>query len=315
MIKKTGEDLLSLYPVFEEKYLIDGLIENNSLNLMVAPSYTGKTYVALSLCKSIVEHDCFLNKKVDGGTVLYIDNEMKPKYFAKRLRKLDFKNPSGFFYVNNHHIDFDDFSSKTHFLDEIKKLVAGINLKLVVIDSLNAFSEGLDENSNSSMRNVMSFLNEVSAICTTIIIHHVGKGNNASNLNRNDIRGASCIVDKSDNVFFINAISESERCLIVDKARNHDIKPKPVFFSLKNNSDDTLELIVDSQKQAKKPLDIQVSDNFVPDMNRSQLFSHFRENGMIFDDKEMDKILEDIEWIDVVKGKHNSKIYIFKEQS
>ena len=137
-----GNDLLVKYPSFEEKYLIEGLIENNSLNLLVAPSYTGKTYVALGLCKSICDETNFLDKTVDGGTVLYIDKEMKPKYFAKRLRKLGFINSVNFLYENNTQVDFDDHSSKKQFLDSIRVLVKEENLKLIVIDSLNAFSEG-----------------------------------------------------------------------------------------------------------------------------------------------------------------------------
>jgi hypothetical protein len=304
-----GNDLLVKYPSFEEKYLIEGLIENNSLNLLVAPSYTGKTYVALGICKSICDDANFLDKTVDGGTVLYIDKEMKPKYFAKRLRKLGFINSVNFLYENNTQVDFDDHSSKKQFLDSIRVLVKEENLKLIVVDSLKAFSEGCDENSNSSMGIVMSFLVEVSSICSVLLIHHVGKGNNNSKLTRDDIRGASCIVDKSDNVFLINALGEFERCLVVDKARNHDIKPKPVFFSMTSGENEVLEFIVDIEKEPKKPLKELVLEHFVSGMNRSQLMAHFRNNGMNFTNVELDKVLENITDINVEKGPNNSKIY------
>ena len=307
-----GNDLLVKYPRFEEKYLIEGLIENNSLNLLVAPSYTGKTYVALGLCKSICDDANFLDKTVDSGTVLYIDKEMKPKYFAKRLRKLGFINSVNFLYENNTQVDFDDHSSKKQFLDSIRVLVKEENLKLVVIDSLNAFSEGYDENSNSSMREVMSFLVEVSSICTVLLIHHVGKGNNNSKLTREDIRGASCIVDKSDNVFLINALGEFERCLVVDKARNHDIKPKPVFFTMTSGLDELLEFIVDIEKEPKRPLKELVLEHFVSGMNRSQLMAHFRNNGMNFIDVELDKVLDNIDEIEIVRGNKNAKFYNWK---
>ena len=308
-----GNDLLVSYPVFEEKYLVEGLIENNSLNLLVAPSYTGKTYVALGLCKSVCDGESFLNKTVDNGAVLFIDKEMKPKYFAKRLRKLGFINSDKFLYENNPSIEFDDYSSRKQFLNWIRSLIKDENLKLIVIDSLNAFSDGYDENSNSSMREVMSFLVEVSSICTVMLIHHVGKGNNNSKLTRDDIRGASCIVDKSDNVFLINALGEIERCIFVDKARNHDIKPKPIFFSMTTNKSDLLEFTVDIDKQPKKPLKELVLEHFVSGMNRSQLYSHFRNNGMIFDDKDMDNVLKNTEWISISKGSHNASIYKIKE--
>jgi archaellum biogenesis ATPase FlaH len=304
-----GNDLLVKYPSFDEKYLIEGLIENNSLNLLVAPSYTGKTYVALGLCKSICDDANFLDKTVDSGTVLYIDKEMKPKYFAKRLRKLGFINSNKFLYENNPSIDFDDYSSRKQFLDSIRALIKEENLKLIVIDSLNAFSEGYDENSNSSMREVMSFLVEVSSICSVLLIHHVGKGNNNSKLTRDDIRGASCIVDKSDNVFLINALSETERCIFVDKARNHDIKPKPVFFSMTSGENEVLEFIVDTEKEPKRPLKELVLEHFVSGMNRSQLMAHFRNNGMNFTNVELDKVLDNIPDINIEKGPNNSKIY------
>jgi hypothetical protein len=77
--------------------------------------------------------------------------------------------------------------------------------------------------------------------------------------------------------------------------------------------DEVLEFIVDIEKEPKRPLKELVLEHFVSGMNRSQLYAHFRNNGMIFDDKDMDNVLKNTEWISISKGRHNATIYKLKE--
>jgi archaellum biogenesis ATPase FlaH len=307
---ESYSELQGMYPIDQEDvFLVDGLIESNSLNLLAAPSYTGKTYVAIDLCRAILTGEDFIGKATNQGGIVYFDNEMKPKYFVKRLRKLNFiDDEDNFVYYNNIFPDVSIDQDKKLFFDQIKMFVKDYDTKLIVVDSLNSSSNGLDENSNNDMREFMNFLNQVSEICTVLIIHHTSKYNNPKNLLREDIRGASCIFNVCDNVFVIDKDDEIRtfKCL---KARNSEHLPKPIAFTFDNAEDGLRLQSTNAKNNAEKPSKEQVLSLFKDNSNKTQLFKHFRDNGLIFNDSWMVKLLNSIPEIDWKKGPKNSSIY------
>lgn len=307
---KNFKELNNMYPSEDENvFLVDDLIESNSLNLLVAPSYTGKTYVAIDLCRAVLSGDSFIGKSTNQGGVVYFDNEMKPKYFVKRLRKLNFvDDENNFYYYNNIFPDVTQEEDKKIFFDQMKIFAEYKNTKLIVVDSLNSSSNGLEENSNKDMREFMNFLNELSEICTVLVIHHTSKYNNPKNLQREDIRGASSIFNVCDNVFVIDKDEEIRnlKCL---KARNSEQLPKSIPF-LFNNHEDSISLVpTDVKINAEKPTKEDVIGLFKDKCNQSELLKHFRENGLIFKDSEMIKLIKSIPEIHTNRGMNNSLIY------
>jgi archaellum biogenesis ATPase FlaH len=303
-------ELKNMYPIDQEDvFLVDGLIESNSLNLLAAPSYTGKTYVAIDLCRAILTGEDFIGKTTNQGGIVYFDNEMKPKYFVKRLRKLNFvDDEDNFVYYNNIFPDVSIDQEKKLFFDQIKIFVKEYNTKLIVVDSLNSSSNGLDENSNNDMREFMNFLNQVSEICTVLIIHHTSKYNNPKNLLREDIRGASCIFNVCDNVFVIDKDEEIRtfKCL---KARNSEHLPKPIAFTFENAEDGLRLKSTNAKNNAEKPTKEDVLRLWKDKCNQSELLKHFRENGLIFTDSQMVKMIKTIPEIHTSRGMNNSLIY------
>ena len=296
----------------EDTFLIDGLVESNSLNLLVAPSFTGKTYVALDICRAVLNGDNFLDKSCEYGSVLYFDNEMKPKYFLKRIKKLNFvDNEDKFIYVNSFFPDMSNENDKTLFLEKIKDFVEEENAKLIVIDSLNTSSNGLEENSNKDMREFMDFLNKISALCTVILVHHTSKYNNPKCLTREDIRGASCIFNVCDNVMVIDK-DEEIRTLKFLKARNAEKLPKPISFTFNTIDDELFLLTAESKSKPEKPSKEQVLELFKDNSNKTELLKHYREMGLVFNDQWMLKLLDSIPQIDTKKGLKNSTIYFLK---
>jgi len=296
----------------DDRFLIEDLIESNSLNLIAAPSFTGKTYVAIDICRAVLNGGEFLGKQCENGSVIYFDNEMKEKYFFRRLKKINFQDDNDdFIYYNNIFPDVNNENDKSSFLDKMKDFVNDYGANLIVIDSLNSSSNGLEENSNKEMREFMNFLNEVSAICTVLIVHHTSKYNNPKNLLREDIRGASCIFNVCDNVFVIDKDDEI-RTLKFLKARNAEKLPEPISFTF-NNTDDGLILQATTTKiKAQKPTKEQVLELFKDNCNQRDLFKHFRDNGLVFTDSSMVKLINSISQITTKRGLNNSIIYIYK---
>lgn len=303
--KKYANDL-------EDRFLIEDLIESNSLNLIAAPSFTGKTYVAIDICRAVLNGEEFLGKQCENGSVIYFDNEMKEKYFLRRLDKINFKDDNDdFIYYNNIFPDVNNENDKSSFLDKMKDFVNDYGANLIVIDSLNSSSNGLEENSNKEMREFMNFLNEVSAICTVLIIHHTSKYNNPKNLLREDIRGASCIFNVCDNVFVIDKDDEI-RTLKFLKARNAEKLPEPISFTFNNTEDGLVLQTTTTKVKAEKPTKEQVLELFKDNSNKTELLRHYRENGLVFNDQWMLKLLDSIPQIDTKKGLKNSTIYFLK---
>ena len=292
-----------------DTFLIEDLIESNSLNLLVAPSFTGKTYVAIEICRAVLNGEKFLGKQCENGSVIYFDNEMKEKYFYRRLQKLNFKDENDdFIYYNNIFPDVNDGNEKSLFIQQMKEFVDDYGANLIVVDSLNSSSNGLDENSNKDMREYMNFLNEVSAICTVLVVHHTSKYNNPKNLLREDIRGASCIFNVCDNVFVIDKDEETRnfKCL---KSRNSEKLPESISFTFHNTDDGLCLFPTELKIKAEKPTKEQVIELFKDNTNKTTLFKHFRDNGLVFTDGWMLQMLKTIPQIDTKKGINNSTIY------
>jgi hypothetical protein len=193
----------------------------------------------------------------------------------------------------------------------MKEFVDDYGANLIVIDSLNSSSNGLDENSNKDMREYMNFLNEVSAICTVLVVHHTSKYNNPKNLLREDIRGASCIFNVCDNVFVIDKDEEIRnfKCL---KSRNAEKLPEPISFTFHNTDNGLCLFPTESKVKAEKPTKEQVLELFKDNTNQTELFKHFRDNGLVFTDSSMVKLIKSIPEITVKRGPNNSIIYICK---
>lgn len=296
----------------DEMFLVEDLIESNSLNLLVSPSFTGKTYVAIDLCRSIINSKSFIGKTVDNGGVIFIDNEMKPKHFYKRLRKIGFEDSDqSFVYYNRMFPDVNDQNERQQFKDQIKYIKNWNDTKLIIIDSLSSSTNGLEENSNKDMREFMDFLNEISEICSVLLIHHTSKYNNPNNLTREDIRGASCIFGYCDNVFVIDSF-EHTRTIKSLKARNQDKLPQPISFSFVNDENGLSLVSTVIKTKHKKPSKEDVLEHFKHNSNQRDLFAHFRDKGLIFNDAWMSSLLNTINEIESERD-GNKLIYKLKE--
>jgi RecA-family ATPase len=295
-----------------DRFLIEDLIETNSLNLLVAPSFTGKTYVAMDICRAIINGSDFLNKDCENGSVIYFDNEMKEKYFYKRMEKINFQDDNdNFIYYNNVFPDVSNESEKQFFIEKMKEFVDDEGANLIVVDSLNSSSNGLDENSNKDMREFMDFLNQVSAICTVLVVHHTSKYNNPKCLTREDIRGASCIFNICDNVFVIDSDDDVKTFKSL-KSRNAEKLPKPIPFKFQNCGDELVLITTEPKVKAEKPSKEQVLELFKDNTNQRDLFKHFRDNGLVFQDKWMVNLLANTFEIKTDRGPKNSLIYSLK---
>ncbi len=305
MIGKFKTVLLDLeYWDYEMTYLIQDLIESNSLNLLVGPSNVGKTWISYYLSVCVSDGKDFFNNKATKGSVLYFDNEMSKYQSYLRQMKLNITDMERLGYVESDFPDILNSKEVKQFYYDIQQEVDNDNLKLIVIDSLNACCSNLDENSNSDMRTFMDFASKLAKICTVLIIHHKGKSDHS------EFRGASVIKDRCDNLFAIDKKGE----LKIIKNRNGKKSGTKIDFSFVDDEHVSFHVINENTGdfQHKKSLSETILENLEDGMNQTQLFDKMRNNGVSFIDAEVRKILKSSININIQKGPNNSSIYYHK---
>lgn len=283
----------------KQSFLIDGLIEENSLSLLVGPSNVGKTWVSYYLSFCVVDGKDFLNRKVKPGKVYYFDKEMSDYQSYVRQTKFNYINDMGFGHITEDFPDILNDKEVEQFFVDIKDAVKNDDLKLVVIDSLNACCSTLDENNNSHMRLFMAFAKRLKNIVTTVIIHHKGKSENS------EFRGASVIKDSCDNFFSIDKRGE----ISVIKQRFSNGKSFKISYDFEENDDSVTFTLKDSISKESKCLKNIILENIEEGINRSQLFEKLRDKGIKFINSEAILILNNSKEITVKKGPNNSNLF------
>jgi hypothetical protein len=215
-----------------------------------------------------------------------------------RQTKFNYINDMGFAHCTEDFPDILNEKEVEQFLADIKDGVKNDNLKLVVIDSLNACCSTLDENNNSHMRMFMTFAKRLRNIVTTVIIHHKGKAENS------EFRGASVIKDSCDNFFSIDKRGE----LSVIKQRFSNGKSFKISYDFEENDDAVIFTLKDSISKDSNSLKNIILENIEEGINRSQLFEKLRDKGIKFINAEAILILNNSKEITVKKGPNNSNL-------
>jgi hypothetical protein len=290
---------------FQRTFLIDGLISTNSLNFLTGVSTIGKTTVVYHLAKCIADNEEWFGKKVDNGKVLIFDNEMGMYNFDEMMDSLGQKQLHNVGYIEDQFIDIKDKTQVANMYDYIKNEVDHHNLKLVIIDSLSACCGNLDENSNTDMRAFMDFADELSHICTTLVIHHKGKSDFT------EFRGASIIKDRADNFFVMDRHGE----IRIIKNRSGKYKNQSIIFDFIDDGQSIKLCSKDyelKEFEPKKDMSQIILENIEDGMNQTQLFEKMRSNGVRFINAEVSKILKSSKKIEMRKGPNNASFYYLK---
>jgi hypothetical protein len=227
------------------KWLIEGIVPEYAVCAIVAPSYTGKSYVAVDMACAVANgikwHDKF---DVAHGNVFYIIGEGR---FGVRRRVEAWHHNRGVMmdrettnlHFSRQGLNFRDRGS----IESIKadmRLVR--NIKLIVIDTLARSFGGGNENAPQDMgefiNNCDELMHEFGA--TVLIIHHVGKDAQSG------ARGHSSFFGALDTSMRLKKFGSHDIQLICDKQKDAPEFEKLQFvFVTLGGADETpvLELV------------------------------------------------------------------------
>jgi hypothetical protein len=164
-------------------YLIDGVLQKRFLYSMTAPTGTGKTAIALRLTAHVAKGLPLAGREIVEGKVLYFAGENPDDVRTRWIKlceemKLDAATTGAFFVAGT----FSISKLRQRIVAEAK---AHGPFALIVVDTLAAYYEGDEENSNTQMAKnarMMRSLSELDGGPTVIVTCHPTKTPNNDNL-------------------------------------------------------------------------------------------------------------------------------------
>lgn len=185
--------------VDEPNWLIDDVIEQESLVSVFGAPKSGKSFVAIAMAASIASGNDFFGHGVKKkSSVLYVAGEGL-RGIRSRCSILDDRESlaDAPFYISNRTVRINDDADFTALIAEIEMIVASHGeLNLLVLDTFQRVFSG-NENSSEDVGAFISKLDKLIADykCCVLMVHHTGHGN------ADRARGSSVIPASLDNEF------------------------------------------------------------------------------------------------------------------
>lgn len=178
------------------RYLVYKLLHECSHGLIAGNSQSFKSFVALELAHCIATGRAFLgNQVLSTGKVFYVTGEGADGS-TKRVKALYQQHGSTCNLVRVCRINLSD-DEQFH---EFKECLIQEKPLLVIYDTLNSLSGGIDNNNSSAVSNFMRKLFTLSDLvnAATLIVHHFGKDSSKG------MEGSHAFKSNSDHVFLLN---------------------------------------------------------------------------------------------------------------
>lgn len=172
-------------PPAKPDWLVDKLIHKGDLTMMIGEPGVGKSWLAMSLAVAVAEeHSTWLGRslRTPAGRVLYVDEENPEALVPYRLRKLGLSDSGSqnIRYLHRQGVRLDKYPDRL--LDE----ALDWEPTLIVLDSLTRLHTR-DENHAGEVAGLFNdginpLARETGA--TTVVLHHVNKGDSPSSFAR-----------------------------------------------------------------------------------------------------------------------------------
>ena len=200
------------------KWLIDDFLVEHSMAALVAPSYTGKSFLAVDIACSVASGISFHGQSVEKGAVMYVVGEGR---YGIRRRVEAFCRDRGFtmtretapLHFSKQGVNFRDPSTISAMRDDLRKVK---DVKLIIIDTLARSFGGGNENASQDMGEFIQacddLMHEFGA--TLLIVHHTGKDSSAG------ARGHSSLFGALDTCMTLKKISQHDILLHCEKQKD-----------------------------------------------------------------------------------------------
>lgn len=215
------------------EFLIDGLIETDSLGLLFGEPGCGKSFLAVDIALCVATGAAFHGRGVKGGPVFLIAGEghngLARRFAAWAIARGVSLNDALLF-KSNRAAQFLD-AANARIVAEAVEALAGLHGKpaLIIIDTLARNFGAGDENSTSDMGSFITAVDDLKARfpgCAVLIVHHSGHAD------KSRARGAMALKGALDCEYRVEKDADAIR-LINTKMKDAE-PPRDLHFALKS---------------------------------------------------------------------------------
>lgn len=152
-------------------FVVKDILPKRGKAVVYAPTKSGKSWLCLTLARSVIEGEPFLGLPTQRGRVLYIQFELGEEVLQERLLNTG-QLYDNFFVGTSFDIKLDTTAGQKR----IHKAIDVVEPDLLIIDPLYKGMSG-DENEKQDMMGVLDFLDELidAYRCSIFMVHHSGK--------------------------------------------------------------------------------------------------------------------------------------------
>jgi hypothetical protein len=248
----TADELKAL-EVPEREYIVTPFLPTSSLSMIYAERGLGKTWFAMSMCVAISHGNDFLSYEIPKERiVLYIDGEMALYDLKSRVVALDpepnenlFLMPSERLFKHDRPLNVNDPDDQLRIENVIQDLIdEGRGPDLVVFDNLSSLSAGTDENDNSALDALLTWLVSLRhRQLAILLVHHAGKSGDQRGASRSeDLLDTSIKLSKPKKKKGEEGDDEEEphdgAHFIVEFVKTRGIRPNPYELELRLTQQD-----------------------------------------------------------------------------
>ena len=204
----------------DPKYLIDGLIEEQSLIGLIGPSGSGKTFVALDMALSLATGTNYHGSKASKGLVIMSAGEghrgIPRRVQAWRAHHGQERDRIPFA-LTNRAADLVDPASLNAFCAEVDKLIQAFGTpRLMIIDTVARHMGGKDENNAKDMGELVKAADRLKQIyqCAIMLVHHTGHSN------QDRARGSTAFKGALDTEILVKPKGEHDLIMSCEKQKD-----------------------------------------------------------------------------------------------
>ena len=259
LVPITAADCIEYIP---RSYILDGLIEDETVTLFSGKEKIGKTYVLMHLAFSMAAERPWLDMPTmtdAKGKVLWLDFDMNRNTTLRRMNEIT-NGIEEAWNVRDPHL-FDNFlmmdaesfreagySDKVQFFDEgaavqgLEEFIITHNVKVCFIDNLVEIEGDAEENSSNDIQKVFSGLKRLRDVthASFILIHHTTKDGFRG-------RGSSAIFGETDLNLQLEPCTQQDQLILkTDGARNSARKDIGMMKKFFTRLDDDGEILKDA---------------------------------------------------------------------
>jgi archaellum biogenesis ATPase FlaH len=183
----------------EVRYIVPDLLPEAAITMVTGDSGHGKSIFATALAGAIVTGGEFLGRQAERRRVIYLDRENPLALVKQHLFDLHIlRNPELIYWGQWCEVPADGPASVS--LMEL----ARAEKPVLIFDSLIAFHTGDEQDASETRRFLQRFRNLAAAGATIILLHHIGKGDNAK-----QYRGSTDIKASVDVAWLLEKLGDS----------------------------------------------------------------------------------------------------------